>query len=70
MLIAAQVAFIGTNLDQIEAVALLVGNGVGADQFKLGYSTEERPAEAADAGDVSAAASRAPCCLLLHGRTL
>lgn len=28
------------------------------DQFKLGYSTEERPAEAADAGDVSAAASR------------
>src|SRR5690606_20428563 len=36
LLVAAQVAFLGAQLDQVEALAFFVGDGIGADQFEVG----------------------------------
>src|SRR3990167_7078195 len=37
VLVTAQVAFIRTNLNQVEALAFFIGDGVGADQFQIGF---------------------------------
>ncbi|MNG15305.1 hypothetical protein D3C84_991250 [compost metagenome] len=37
LVVTAQVIFVGAHLDQVKGIALVIGHGVGADQFQLGF---------------------------------